>query len=195
MSEEEILELVRHDGWMMKVLSAARDLDLPDWMIGAGFIRNKVWDALHGFSRTPPSDIDFLYFDRTDPACAGSYIETTESEKELEKRLPDVGVPWSVVNQARMHMLKNSPPYTSSEDAISYWVETPTCIAIKLHADDSLSLIAPIGIEDLVGLAVRPNQRYLDAIGPTGLERYRRRVTKKGWDKKWPKLKLYNMND
>ena len=32
---------------MMNVLNEANKLNLPDWVIGAGFLRNKVWDYLH----------------------------------------------------------------------------------------------------------------------------------------------------
>ena len=33
---------------MLRALQAVARLDLPDAWIGAGFIRNAVWDALHG---------------------------------------------------------------------------------------------------------------------------------------------------
>lgn len=47
-SEAEIGQLVAADDWMMQVLAAAKSMGLPDWWIGAGFLRNRVWDALEG---------------------------------------------------------------------------------------------------------------------------------------------------
>jgi len=48
MTEEEILDLIRADKWMMKVLLSASSLNLKDWAVGAGFVRNKVWNHLSG---------------------------------------------------------------------------------------------------------------------------------------------------
>ncbi len=42
MTTEDIINLVAADSWMMDVLHQAEKLNLPNWMIGAGFLRNKV---------------------------------------------------------------------------------------------------------------------------------------------------------
>ena len=53
----------------MEQLRAVRSLALPDWCIAAGFLRNRVWDHLHGIAPArPPVDIDVIYFDASDPA-------------------------------------------------------------------------------------------------------------------------------
>jgi hypothetical protein len=52
-------------------LGLVQSLALPDCWIGAGFVRNAVWDHLHGRRPTPPSgDVDVLWFDaaRRDPS-------------------------------------------------------------------------------------------------------------------------------
>jgi hypothetical protein len=42
-------------------------LKLPDGYIAAGYIRNRVWDHLHGFTeRTPLNDVDVVYFNPHD---------------------------------------------------------------------------------------------------------------------------------
>jgi len=43
-SEQDISKIIEADDWMMDVLRAAEKLQLPDWWIGAGFLRNKIWD-------------------------------------------------------------------------------------------------------------------------------------------------------
>lgn len=63
MKEEDIIELIRKDSWMMGVLHEAEKLNLPSWMIGAGFIRSKVWNHLHGIQGCDATDIDLIYFD------------------------------------------------------------------------------------------------------------------------------------
>ncbi|MBN8190599.1 nucleotidyltransferase family protein [Bacillus sp. NTK074B] len=42
-SEQDIINLVKKDAWMMSMIEAAKMLHLPDWWICAGFIRSKVW--------------------------------------------------------------------------------------------------------------------------------------------------------
>ncbi len=41
-AESDLAELVRDDEWMMRVLRCADSVGLPDWWIGAGFLRNAV---------------------------------------------------------------------------------------------------------------------------------------------------------
>ena len=62
-----IADIIAQDPVGMKQLRAVRTLALPDWCIAAGFVRNRVWDHLHGIAPPrPPADIDVLYYDATD---------------------------------------------------------------------------------------------------------------------------------
>lgn len=183
MSPSDILALIKNDEWMMQVLRVVKELNLPDWMIGAGFVRGKVWDYLHDYKkRTPLGDVDVIYFDKSDIR--------EETEKEIERKLtekmPDV--PWSVKNQARMHLVNNEPPYSSSEDALSKWPEIVTCIAVSMDEKNNLVLIAPHGIKELVSFEVKPSPAF-----QRNLEIYRNRIKKKNWQEKWPKLKIYDI--
>lgn len=179
MDKEAILDLIRNDTWMMNILKAAQELHLLDWMIGAGFVRSKVWDVLHGYSRpTPLGDIDVIYFDPSD-----LHPETDKDyEAKLRKEIP--GVVWSVKNQARMHLKNNDPPYASSEDALSHWVETATCVAVTISDSNRLKLIASFGIDDLVTMVVRINPKY------PRIEDYQNRLKTKHWKTKWPKVQV-----
>ena len=72
---------------------------MPDWAIGDGFVRNIVWDHLQGLNRRMPlPDIDILDFDKL--IRPPSYDQ--EIERQLTADFPDL--PWSVGNQARMHI-------------------------------------------------------------------------------------------
>ncbi len=179
MNEDDILELVRADPWMMRVLRAAAALDLPDWMIGAGFLRNKVWDHLHGFSnpQVPTADMDLIYFDPSDVR--------EEREKEYNRRLRALcDVNWSAKNQARMHGATGELPYTSAADGLAHWVETATCVAVTLRGG-RLRLIAPYGIDDLVKLVIRPSPCFRRDI-----QALKKRAASKQWLEKWPKLQI-----
>jgi hypothetical protein len=162
------------------VLRAVRTLHLPDAAVGAGFVRNAVWDWLHGYE--PPtslSDVDVLYFDPTDLS--------PERDGDLERQLAAAmaDVPWSVRNQARMHLRNGDSPYADTEDAMRYWLETATCVALRLESDGGLTVIAPYGIDDLMAMRSRPT--------PRGRERfaaYVARMREKDWPSRWPKVRV-----
>ncbi len=182
-SDTDILALVAGDAWMMAALAAVARLGLPDAWIGAGFLRGAVWDRLHGYgSRTPLDDIDVVYFDpgAPDPAAEAAL------ETRLGARLP--GLPWSVKNQARMHLRNGDAPYRDSAEALAHWLETPTAVALRLNEAGRLELLAPLGTEDLLGLVVRPTPHA--RTQEHRLAAYRARLEKKNWPAKWPKLRV-----
>ncbi len=179
-TKKDILELIKKDKWMIKILKITRDLDLPDWWIGAGFVRNKIFDYLHEYKkRTKLNDVDIIYFDIKDVS--------EETEEKLQEKLKkiDSSINWSVTNQARMSKFNGDKPYKSTEDGLAHWNETATCVGVKLNKNNNLVLLAPHGIKDLVNLVIRMNplsaHRKFDFV---------KRLKTKNWKKKWPKLKL-----
>lgn len=187
-TKQDILKLIQSDIWMMNILKTVKKLNLPDWWIGAGFVRSKVWDTLHNYKiRTPLSDVDVIYFDKSDFPNDGVNSETTEKEIYYENLLKsdDPNVNWSVTNQARMHVFHNDKPYKSSEDGIRSWIETATCIGVRLRNDDSLTLTAPYGIEDLINLVLR----FTPGTNNNN-DKFQAHIEKKRWLKKWPKLRI-----
>jgi uncharacterized protein len=103
---------------MTRLLDAVAALRLPDCWIGAGFIRNAVWDSLHGLpSPSTIGDVDVVYFDAEDD----DHARDAAIERALAEPWPDI--PWSVKNQARMHRRNGDTPYGSSADALRHWPE------------------------------------------------------------------------
>lgn len=191
MTEEDIIDLIKKDKWMMDVLRAAESLHLPDWWIGAGFVRSKVWDFVSGYKkRTPLPDIDIIYFDKSDFSEDETGNFSTKAEDEYQEQLKSLNssIKWSVTNQARMHLLHKTKPYKNSEEGLSEWSETATCIGVSLKKE-KLELIAPHGIGDLVNLIVRPIPKYAEKYrhDPNIFES---RMKEKKWLEKWPKLKI-----
>ncbi|MCD7034142.1 nucleotidyltransferase family protein [Metabacillus sp. GX 13764] len=186
-STEDILKLIKSDEKMMEIIEAASTLNLPDWWICAGFVRSKIWDALHGFhERTEAQDIDVIYFDKTNL--------DEKAEKELEKQLislmPDI--PWSVKNEARMHLINNLPPYTSSVDAISKFPETATALGVKLDKDKQLVLTSPCGIDDVLNLELKPTPHFLHTRELAA--KYEERILKKNWKVVWYRLRIHHIH-
>lgn len=185
-NEEKIIELITEDKWMMNILKAAKSLNLPDWWICAGFVRSKIWDTLHNFNeRTPIPDIDVIYFDPTN-------IDVS-MEKNLEEMLKTLmpNIPWSVKNEARMHIKSNMPPYSSSVDAISKFPETATALGVKLDEREYVKLTAPCGISDSINLEVKPTLFFTET--KERVEIYEARITKKNWTATWNNLKVHHI--
>ena len=180
-----IEEVLRASPWHMESLEAVRALTLPDWAIGAGFVRNAVWDRLHGYAEpTPLNDIDVLFFDPLRPEKAYE----SALEKALRASLPDR--PWSPRNQARMHRRNGDRPYRDTLDALSFWLETPTAVAVRLEADDQLTVLAPFGLSDLLAMMARPTP-----AGRAKIEHYRDRMVAKNWPATWPEVTLEGLRD
>lgn len=179
MNEEDIIDLVKSDKWMMDVLLEAEKLNLPEWMIGAGFLRNKVWDYLHGIKRVvaDTNDIDLVYLDKENISEEKDYLLS-------DKMSGTLGLRWEIKNQAHMHLRHDHQPYKSTAEGISHWVETATCVAVTLK-NGELEIIAPHGIDDLVNLIVRPSPTRTD-----NLDLFYNRIEDKQWLLKWPKLKV-----
>jgi uncharacterized protein len=187
-NEKDIIRLIKDDKWMMDILRAVKSLNLPDWWVCAGFVRSKIWDVLHGFKeRTPIPDIDVIYFDDTN-------TEELE-EKKLEIRLRNIlpNIPWSVKNEARMHVVNNIPPYSSSVDAISKFPETATSLGVKLDEKDDIILVAPWGVDDVINLEVKPTPYFKESKELSKI--YEERITKKNWKDIWYKVKVFHIEN
>lgn len=160
---------------MVEILELVRDLELNDCWIGAGFVRNKIWDVKHQKNRTTLNDLDVIYFDEN----RNSEKDDLIIESKLKIACPDIN--WSVKNQARMHIKNKHTPYKNCYDAISYWPEIATSLAVRLCDDEKIEYIAPYGIDDLFNLIVRPTPKI-------DLTVYHTRVQTKKWKKTWEKL-------
>ncbi|RWS44374.1 nucleotidyltransferase family protein [Bacillus mycoides] len=182
-TKQDIIQLIQNDPWMMNVLQMAKSLGLPDWWICAGFVRSKIWDTLHNFEvRTATPDVDVIYFNQLHKD------ETYEQSLEMKLLNIDTTIPWSVKNQARMHVVNNMPPSSSSVDAISKFPETATALGVTLDEQNNVILTAPCGIEDVLSLQVKPTSHFLET--KERIHMYKKRVMKKNWQSKWPNITI-----
>jgi len=178
--ESQVILWIEEDKARHQALKIAASLNLNDWCLAAGFVRNLIWDKLHGFeSPTPLNDVDFIYFDPNN-------VSDT-FDKEHEAALTDSSkYPWSVKNQARMHIRNNDLPYMSTSDAMSYWVEIETAIGARIEPSGEITLVAPFGLNRLFEFTVTINSKRIKQAD------FQHRVNSKGWLKTWPKLAVNN---
>jgi uncharacterized protein len=175
-----LLELVSEAAWLSNALRAARDVMTDPWCIAAGAVRSLVWNSLHGFPLLPPEDLDLVYFDE----CSAQ-IRDADVAARLTELVP--GFRWDVVNQAHAHHLSGPPdaaPFRSLQHAISCWPETATAVGVSLDARGELKVVAPLGLDDLFNLVIRPSPllRYPDVFG--------QRLVQKQFQRRWPLLRV-----
>lgn len=92
---DRLKAIVLADDRLAHILRVVREVNPPEWLLGAGAIRSTVWDCLHGHTiSTPLEDLDVAYFDDQDLS------EQAERaiESELQRRFQEIL--WDVHNQA-----------------------------------------------------------------------------------------------
>ena len=165
---------MRGDTAFMAWLAAANFCCPPEWAIGAGALRNLVWDHLTGL-HNPPTDVDVVFFGDANEA---------DVEECLRARLPHV--PWQAKDQALVHTWYEDvfghpvEPLSSLAEAVGTWPETCTSVAVRLLPDGELDVIAPCGLDDLFAMILRRNPRRVT------VDIYRRRLAEKRISERWP---------
>lgn len=176
----QVVAILRADPLRWHLLGVVSALSLPDGWVGAGFVRNAVWDHLHGYSFSAPTgDVDVIWHD---PLC----VDAAEDRKhEAALHVVEPKFAWSVKNQARMHGRNGDEPYSSATEAMRYWPETATAVAVRRIGPDDCEVAAPLGLDDLMHLVLRPTARFAGEKHHI----YEERVRSKGWVKAWPLLR------
>jgi len=174
---DRVITLIEKDELRVKALDCVQQLDLPYCYLAAGFVRNLVWDHLHQKSTsTPLNDADVIYFDETESNSENyKFIES-----QLSVLMPELN--WEVRNQAIMHKRHGDKPYLSIIDAMSYWPEKETAVAIRKLDNGYYECISAFGFESLFNLHVTRNPKR-------SLETFSERVTSKGWLAHWSNLR------
>jgi hypothetical protein len=154
-------DILRETPGLMRVLSTARDLDLPDWLVFSGAVYQPVWNHLTG--RAPDhglSDYDLGYFDASDTSYEAEDRVIRRVAAAFEPPLRDLV---EVRNQARVHLWfeqRFGEPYTaltSTAEALERFVAPAFAVGVRLEADGNITIVAPFGLEDLFAMRIRPN--------------------------------------
>ena len=161
--EARLEAILRRSEPLMQVLRSVRDLALPDAMVFSGAIYQRVLNDLTG----RPLDYGIKDYDV-------GYFEASDLSYDAEDRVirrvavafePPLRELVEVRNQARVHLWfegKFGEPYSAlpnSAEALTRFVSPLFAVAVRLEADDRLTVLAPFGLEDLFALRLRPNPR------------------------------------
>lgn len=183
--EARLADIVRADPDLMTVLTTVRTLNLPDWMIFSGAVYQSVWNHATG---CPPGhgvkDFDLGYFDPdTSWDAEDAVIRRVAAafDEPLRARV-------EVRNQARVPIWfpekfgEPYPPIARTSEALGRFVAPAFAVGVRLEADDTVSVTAPFGLDDVFNLTIRPNpDRPLARDWDRVIERARAR---------WPELQI-----
>lgn len=175
------LKLVSESALLREAVERADELDLPNWWIVGGVVRDIVWQAVSGCQPACPiQDIDLLFHDTNN--------KSRDRDRNVEQSLnPILGVPWSIKNQARMHLHNADAPYKSMQEAMFCFPETISSIGIKKGENEHIIFTTCFGFEDLFSMTFRPTPHF---HRKQGLERFVSRVRTKRWLEKWPAARM-----
>ena len=183
---QDLVQAIQLNPDLMKILTIIRNLGLKDSWLAAGSVRNFIWNLLSDKSAFDhETDVDVIFFD---PDV--SYEETVSLENKLREDFPQYQ--WELKNQVYMHLHSpHTAPYTSSRDAMSKYPECCTAVGLRLHADATLELFAPYGLEDILKFQVFPTPHFLE--NEDRMKLYQERLSKKNWQEKWKNLTFSNL--
>ncbi len=152
--------ILRRSRPLIQVLGVLRDINLPDWQVFSGAVYQRVFNQQTGRDLDfGIKDYDVAYFD-PDTSYDAEDVVIRRVAAAFEPPLRDMV---EVRNQARVHLWfegKFGEPYaplTSSAEALGRFVSPVFAVAVRLEADDSLSIRAPFGLDDLFALRMRHN--------------------------------------
>ncbi|MFZ4607090.1 MAG: nucleotidyltransferase family protein [Caulobacter sp.] len=158
--ELQLEDILRASPSMMTVLTGARELDLPDWLIVSGAVYQRIWNHVTG--REPDygvRDYDVIYFD-PDTSWDAEDVFIKRAAALFPAPLSDLV---EVRNQARVHLWFEDhfgepyEPLSNSTEALSRFVAPAFGVGVRLEADDSLTIKAPFGLKDVFAMTLRPN--------------------------------------
>jgi hypothetical protein len=188
--EARLVEIVRADHGLMHVLKGVRDQALPDWRIFSGAVYQSVWNALTGRpAGYGVRDYDVGYFD-PDTSWDAEDVVTKRVAAAFDEPFRSTV---EVRNQARVpiwfpaHFGEPYEPLSGTDEALERFVAPAFAVGVRLEADDAISVAAPLGLEDVFDLTLRPNpNRALAKDWPRVVERALAR---------WPELTVVRGDD
>ncbi|OHE94192.1 hypothetical protein CORC01_10530 [Colletotrichum orchidophilum] len=145
---------------LVKVLSLATTLNLPNWYLAGGAVSQTIWNHV---SSLPPTtgiaDYDLVYHDASDL----SYAAEDAVIRRGKQIFADISGEVEIRNQARVHLWYEAkfgapcPRHESTEAGIDTWISTSAMIGVRVEGDGKWRVYAPRGLSEYFAMVVRPN--------------------------------------
>ncbi|MDZ7962377.1 MAG: nucleotidyltransferase family protein [Aulosira sp. DedQUE10] len=157
MNSNTRLQMILADTPVGMILRAIAQLNLPDWWLAGGAVRNTVWRAIFGNGcELVIKDFDIAFFD-----IQGNRSQELAAKTTLTEQFPNHE--FDVKNQASFNRWrKGERTYYSTEDGISQWLHTATAVGVRLDAQGQWEFFTPYGLDDLFNGIIRPTPVHTD---------------------------------
>jgi uncharacterized protein len=148
---------------LMRVLSVALHLCLPDWLVFSGAVYQPVLNHLTGRARDYGiKDYDLGYFDASDISYEAEDAVIHRVKAAFDEPIRSMV---EVRNQARVHLWFEKKfgeaygPLLCTAEALERFASPTFAVGVRLESDDRLHIEAPFGLADRFALRLRPNPR------------------------------------
>src|ERR1700726_798941 len=170
---ERLTAVLRATPPLMQVLSVARRLCLPDWLVFSGAVYQPVLNHLTGRALDYGiKDYALGYFDASDLSYEAEDAVIRRVKAALDEPLRSMV---EVRNQARVHLWFEGKfgeaygPLSSTAEALERFASATFAVGVRLESDDRLYIEAPFGLADLFALRLRPQSPPQDGRLRSGL--------------------------
>ena len=178
-------EILRATPPLMQILSVARRLCLPDWLVFSGAVYQPVLNHLTGRQFDYGiKDYDLAYFDASDLSYEAEDAVISRVKVAFDEPLRSMV---EVRNQARVHLWfeatfgETYTPLSCTAEALERFASATFALGVRLESDDRLHIEAPFGLADLFALRLPPNPRRKTL-------RFAR--TSAGVQRRWPEVMI-----
>jgi len=158
MNDVTRLQEILADSPISTILPAVAQINLPNWWLAGGAVRNTVWRALFGEDcQLFIKDFDIAFFD-----AAGDRTQELAAKTALTEQFPHYQ--FDVKNQASFTRWRaGRVKYTSTEDGIRDWLHTATTVSVRLDDQLQWQFFTPYGLDDLFAGIIRPTPTHVNA--------------------------------
>ena len=139
------------------VLPAIAQVNLSNWWLAGGAVRNTVWRSIFGEEcGLVINDFDIAFFD-----AEGDRSQELAAKATLTKQFPNYK--FDVKNQASFARWRSGgQTYTTTEDGITNWLHTTAAIGVRLDPQGQWQFFTPYGLDDLFNGIIRPTPAHIN---------------------------------
>ncbi|MBD2494818.1 nucleotidyltransferase family protein [Nostoc sp. FACHB-280] len=150
------LQAILTDTAIATVLPAIAQVNLPNWWLAGGAVRNSVWRSMFGENcALVINDFDIGFFD-----ADGDRSQELAAKTSLTEKFPNYK--FDVKNQASFARWRpGRRTYTSTEDGIQDWLHTATAVGVRLNNQGEWEFLTPYGLDDLFSGIIRPTPAHI----------------------------------
>lgn len=151
------LQEILVDSPIGSVLPIIAQLNLPDWWLAGGAVRNTVWRSLFGKEcQLVINDFDIAFFD-----AIGDRSQELAAKVTLTENFPEYE--FDVKNQASFARWRaGRRTYNSTEDGITDWLHTATAVGVRLDSQAQWQFLTPYGLNDLFAGIIHPTPAHIN---------------------------------